>query len=121
MLGDFDPSGLCAAAKVAEELPIFAGGVEVNVTQFAVNTDQIRAWNLPTRDVKRSDSRAPKFIEKYGPISVELDAAPPTRLRSLVGDAIARHADLGAIERLKMIEREERGSIAGLWAGRGGR
>jgi hypothetical protein len=115
VLGDFDPSGPCAAEKVATELPSRAKGVEVEVTHLAVTQGQIRAWNLPTREVKRSDSRAPKFIEKYGEISVELDAIPPRQLRSMVGDSIARHADMRSIEALKMIEGEERENLV-RWA-----
>jgi hypothetical protein len=115
ILGDFDPSGLCAAEKVATELPSRATGVDVEVTHLAVTHDQIEAWNLPTREVKRSDSRAPKFISKYGEISVELDAIPPKQLRSMVGDAIAQHADHNAIATLKMIEGEERQNLV-RWA-----
>jgi hypothetical protein len=115
VLGDFDPSGQCAAAKIMEMLPRFAGETEVHVEQLAVNFGQIERWGLPTRDVKMSDSRAPKFVEKYGPISVELDAIPPKRLRSMVGQAIARHADTSAIEQLKMIEKSERQSFVGLF------
>ncbi len=117
VLGDFDPSGQCAAAKIMEELPRFAGDVEVHVEQLAINFDQIDRWGLPTRDVKTSDSRAPKFVQKYGPISCELDAIPPKRLRSLVSDAIARHADRQAIERLKVIERAERDGIVEMFSG----
>src|SRR5205823_4638453 len=103
ILGDFDPSGLCAAEKIGNELTERAASVEVHVEHLAVTHDQVTRWNLPTRDVKRTDSRAPKFIQRYGEISVELDAIPPPRLRALVGQAIARHADRKAIDRLKMI------------------
>lgn len=111
VLGDFDPSGVCSAEKVAEKLPESAGGVEVYVHHLAVTMDQVTRWALPTRKVKWSDSRAKKFVARFGEISVELDAIPPTRLRQLVGEAIARHADREAIDRLKMIEAEEREAL----------
>ncbi len=115
VLGDFDPSGQCAAGKIMELLPRFAGDVEVHVEQLAVNFDQIKSLNLPTRAVKMSDSRSPKFVEKYGPISCELDAIPPKQLRSMVGQAIARHADTSAIDQLKMIEKSERQALVGMF------
>ena len=83
VLGDFDPSGQCAAGKIMELLPRFAAGTEVYPVQLAVTHEQVIEWALPTREVKRSDSRAPKFIERFGAISVELDAIPPNRLRRL--------------------------------------
>lgn len=111
VMGDFDPSGQCAAAKIMEVLPRFAGDVEVHVEQLALTFDQVNRWELPKRGVKMSDSRAKKFVQKYGPISVELDAIPPNQLRSMVAEAIARHADQKAIEQLKMIEWEEQQMI----------
>jgi hypothetical protein len=111
VLGDFDPSGLCAAQKVASELPERARGVDVEVTHLAVTREQIEDWNLPTREVKRSDSRAPKFISQHGEISVELDAIPPKELRSMVSRAISRHADHHEIAMLKQIEDEERSHL----------
>jgi hypothetical protein len=113
-LGDFDPSGLCASEKIAEELPRMAPNVEVHVTRIAVTPEQIRHWDLPTRDVKLKDSRAKKFIERYGEISVELDAIPPTDLRALVSLAIARHADGRAFEQMKLIEEQERDRLASM-------
>jgi hypothetical protein len=114
-LGDFDPSGLCASAKIAEELPRMARGVDVQVERIAVTLDQIRDWDLPTRSVKKKDSRARKFIEEYGEISVELDAIPPTDLRALVDAAIARHADPVAIMKMRIIEEEERDILANVF------
>jgi hypothetical protein len=99
------------------ELFVARGETEVYPVQLAVTHQQVKRWKLPTRDVKRTDSRAPKFIETYGPISVELDAIPPNQLRALVGSAIAKHADTEAIERLRMIEQQEREALVGLFRG----
>jgi len=118
ILGDRDPSGICAARKIAEELPERARGVSVHVEHLAVTMPQVEAWKLPTRDVKHSDSRARKFIREFGEISVELDAIPPKTLRSMVGQAIARHADPAAISRLKLIEEEERSNMVRMFENR---
>lgn len=131
ILGDFDPSGLCAVETISRELPEFAGGVEVHVNHLAVDHETIRAYNLPTRKLKRkddgkfSDSRAPKYVERFDDMACELDAMSPDDLRSLISDAIARHADLGTIAHLKEIEGQERELFARLdinaLARRGGR
>ncbi|WP_234819306.1 hypothetical protein [Sinorhizobium meliloti] len=89
-LGDFDPSGVNAGEKIEEALREMTGDVEIHFERLAVTPQQIRIWNLPTRPTKRSDSRAKNFGSD---LSVELDAIPPDRLRSLVSDAIERHVD----------------------------
>lgn len=111
VLSDFDPSGKCAAAKVEQGLREFASDVEIHVHELAVTPAQIRRWKLPSRPTKsKGNSHYRRFAEAYGEgtQSVELDAIPPDRLRKLVGDAIARHADREAIEELKATEERER-------------
>ena len=46
ILGDFDPSGLCAAEKVGNELTERAASVEVHVEHLAVTHDQDTAMAL---------------------------------------------------------------------------
>ena len=58
----------------------FTDGIPVDVHRLALDEHQVKAWNLPTRPAKRTDSRAAKFIERHGDVSVELDAIPPTDL-----------------------------------------
>jgi hypothetical protein len=83
--GDFDPSGQDAARAVEKGLRKHAGGAEIHFERIAVTQRQIDEWNLPTRPTKQSDPRAKKF----GPVSVELDAINPNKLRELVADVIA--------------------------------
>jgi hypothetical protein len=70
----------------------------------AVTTDQIEAWDLPTRPTKRSDSRSKKFRGA----SVELDAIAPAQLRELCEEVILRHIDHDQIDVLKVAEESER-------------
>jgi len=86
-LGDFDPSGVNAGEKIEETLREMAPDAEIHFERIAVNLSQIRAWKLPTRPTKTSDSRSKGF----GAISVELDAIEPKTLRLLVQDAIEEH------------------------------
>lgn len=112
IMSDFDPSGLVIADKVAEGLPRFAGGVPVNVERLALTYEQVEHYGLPTRPLKKSDSRAKAFLGRYGDMAAELDALSPVALRGLVDEAISRHADRGRVEVMKAEERDQRESIA---------
>jgi hypothetical protein len=102
--GDFDPSGVCAAGKIREEL--IQHGAPVMFERVAVTEEQINHWSLPTRGVKKTDTRAGQW--PY-PFSCELDAIPPQKLRDLVQEYIERHIDpttIAALERTEEMERE---------------
>jgi hypothetical protein len=111
VLGDFDPSGYCAAQTIMRELPARAEGVDVHVKHLAITDEQVSTLNIPTRPIKRSDSRAARFEAEFGPVSAELDAIRPTQLRALVDGAIRRHADVHAIQRLRGVEEAERRTL----------
>ena len=109
-LGDFDPSGVNAGEKIEQTLREMAPDAEISFERLAVTPEQIRAWDLPTRPTKRSDSRSKGF----GDISVELDAIAPEQLRELVREAIEQHLPAEQFEILKAAEESERRLIAGL-------
>jgi hypothetical protein len=103
-LGDFDPSGINAGEKIEETLREMAPAAQIHFERIAVTSEQISAWNLPTRPTKASDSRARGF----GSESVELDAIEPDALRALVRDAIERHLPPDQFAVLKAAEESER-------------
>jgi hypothetical protein len=103
-LGDYDPSGLDAGRKIDETLRELAPKAEIHFERLAVTPAQIRAWDLPTRPTKTTDSRARGF----GPISVELDAIKPATLRALVDEAIEQHLPRHELRVLKAAEESER-------------
>jgi len=105
--GDYDPSGVAAGQAM---LKTFKEDfkVEVEFHRAAVNTDQIKRLNLPTRPVKTSDSRAANWT---GGECVELDTMPPTEIRALVESCITRHIDEHAWEQEKNIEILQRGTL----------
>lgn len=109
-LGDFDPSGVNAGEKIEQTLRELAPDADIHFERIAVTPEQIRAWSLPTRPTKTSDSRAKGF----GDVSVELDAIPAPQLRRLVETAIQRHLPPEQFEILKAAEDSERQLIAGL-------
>jgi hypothetical protein len=102
--GDFDPSGVNAAEKIEETLRDLAPHAEIHFERIAVTAEQIRDWSLPTRPTKTSDSRANRF----GDISVELDAIEPGMLRDLVRTAIEQHLPPDQFKVLKEAEDSER-------------
>lgn len=111
ILSDFDPSGLVLAEKVAQGLDKFSGDVPVHVERLALNPEQVTAYHLPTRPLKKNDSRAKAFLRQYGDRAAELDALSPNDLRRLVNEAISRHADRNQIDMLKRTEENERRTL----------
>lgn len=111
--GDFDPSGVDAGNKIEQTLRELAPDAEIHFERVAVTPSQIKKWNLPTRPTKKSDSRSKNF----GDISVELDAIPPARLRSLVKLVIEEHLPKRQFEILKIAEASERDIIKRLVGG----
>lgn len=105
--GDHDPSGLDIPRKVESDLREFAPEAEIFFERVAVTRAQIKAFGLPTRPTKRTDSRAKNFIGE----SVEVDAIPPRQLREIVRACITRHVDEREYEVLKAAEASERESL----------
>jgi hypothetical protein len=58
--------------------------------------------------VKDKDPRAGKFKRKHGDKAVELDALPPTVLRSRLLEAIEGVIDHEAWHRAKLVEKAQR-------------
>jgi hypothetical protein len=108
VLTDHDASGMSVADTVARDLPKHANGVEVTVRKIAVTPEQIQEYRLITQPVTTSDSRASKFIERYGTECAELDSLPANAVRALVREAIEQHIDPHQLHVMKLAEQEER-------------
>jgi hypothetical protein len=103
-LGDFDPSGVNAGEKIEEALREMAPAAEIHFGRLAVRPEHVAMWNLSTRPIKASDSRAKGF----GAESVELDAIEPDMLRDLVKFAIEYYFPPDQFAILKAAEESER-------------
>jgi len=113
--GDHDPSGVAIIRAAETRLRAFAPEVDIHVERIAVTPEQIVMLNLPTRPTKTTDSRSRDFIGK----SVEVDAIPPSLLRTFARDCIERHIDKNLLARSQAIEERERAilrDIADRWA-----
>lgn len=91
-LGDHDPSGMDMTRDVEERLQLY-GNCKVHVHRIALNMDQIQKLRAPPNPAKFTDSRAAKYIERFGESSWELDAIEPTQLAKLVRDAVRELRD----------------------------
>ena len=105
--GDYDPSGVDAAHKI--ELGLLKHGADVFFERVAITEDQIESLGLPTRETKKSDPRSSRWGDKP---SVELDAMPAPTLRKLVRQCIEKHMDPDLLERSRLIEQQERKTLA---------
>ena len=90
-LGDHDPSGIDMTRDITDQQLIFDGAVEIK--RIALNMDQIEEFNPPPNPTKLADTRAKKYIKKYGENSWELDALDPKMMQKLIGDTIKSYRD----------------------------
>jgi DNA-binding transcriptional ArsR family regulator len=115
---DHDPSGKHSAKHIERKLREFAPDAEIHFELVAVTEQQIKEWNLPTRETKRGDNRHAKNFEGD---SCELDSIRPDLLRDLVRERIERHVDQDSLATLQAAEKSERGALemfAESWRGR---
>lgn len=115
LLSDLDASGMEIAETVEYRLVEMARPAEVFVERIAATGEQIEEYGLITQPVTKSDSRAKKFIKKYGEKTVELDAIPATEVRRMVRERIEEHMDQQKLSVLRMIEQQERDGIRALF------
>ena len=100
--GDHDPSGK-AIDRAAERTLADDFGVLVDFRRIAVTEDQIEEFNLPTRPVKKSDTRAQGWTGGC----VEIDTIKPADLRQMVEHEIISCIDPYAWTQLKETEQQE--------------
>ncbi len=106
--GDHDASG----RSIDDALRADLQGVGVKVERIALLSGQIKAYALPTRPGKRSDSRHRGFVKRFGSgDSVELDALPPSELEAIVRAEIGARIDRRAWEAQERTERLEKDSL----------
>jgi hypothetical protein len=101
-LGDHDPSGEDMVRDIEERLIEF-GCQDLSVVKLALTMNQVQNYNPPPNPAKVTDSRAAKYIAKYGNNSWEVDALPPNVLSRIIKNAFD-----GLIDREKMDEVEQR-------------
>jgi len=105
VFSDYDYAGEIIEAKIREGLREFSGGKTIHIERAMLTQQQIRDWDLPTRDPKANDRK-----NGYAQCA-ELDAVPPNQLRSAVRSCIEQHISADLLFQLRDIERAEKESI----------
>jgi hypothetical protein len=113
--GDFDPSGEDMVRSLRERLGFF--GCEPEVVKCALVAEDVERYDLPPDFTKKTDTRRAGFVAKYGDVSVELDALPIDVLQTRLRNEVEARIDLRALERVRRMERAERGRLRRLLAG----
>ena len=116
-VGDFDPSGLVIRDSTEKRLRHYLSMIDDGATcefefvWLAVTPEQIAELELPTRPAKTKGNTHAKNW-KRGQGTVEAEAIPPETMRFLIRDAIERHIPPGHLNRMRIIEEEERETLA---------
>ena len=80
-IGDFDPSG-CLIDRVAQR------EMRIAFHRIALTMEQIRRYSLRSLPVNMRDSRAEKYIAKYGPKCWEVESLRPRTFRKIVEEKL---------------------------------
>jgi len=102
---DFDPSGQDMHRSLRDRLAWF--GCEPEIRKVALTLEDVERYQLPQNRCKATDKRSRGHIERYGNISVELDALPPAELIRMAQQSICSVMDLDALARTKKREAKE--------------
>lgn len=115
--GDHDPSGLDMVRDIRERLEfMFLNGRHSDffedrdisdcfeVLPIGLTMDQIKEFNLPPNPTKLTDSRADKYIRKFGKTCWEVDALKPQTLTKIVEENILDIIDIDQFEKMIAIE-----------------
>jgi len=114
--GDLDPSGV----EMLEAMETtFKDELQVSNIQFkriALSKDDVIKYKLPHSidALKLTDTRAKKYIEKYGEIAVELDALRPDILEQKIREAIENEIDIDLFKKEISFYRDELDKINSL-------
>ncbi|HEX7456236.1 MAG TPA: hypothetical protein VF303_02100 [Candidatus Nanoarchaeia archaeon] len=101
--GDWDPSGLDIDRSFDEKLMVnFDTFVEVE----RVALTEYDTTALPHNPVKKTDTRAKKYIAKYGDKTWELDALTNQQIKERIADAIYQNIDFDLFK--KELEKEDK-------------
>jgi len=95
--GDLDPSGWEMLPAMMETLQReMRLGDSVKDVRCALTPDQVEEYQLPRNPdaLKPTDTRAKKYMKRFGDLAVELDALPPAALEALVRKSIEAQLDL---------------------------
>jgi len=100
-VSDHDPSGLKINEVTQRELPI-------KLERILLTMDQIKKYHLPSIRVKRTDSRAKKYILKYGDNAWELESLPPRTILHIIERKLVENIPKEFLDELRLREKIEK-------------
>lgn len=103
-LGDHDPSGEDMVRDIADRMEMF-GVYDLDVKKLALTWEQIEEFNPPPNPAKLSDSRAAKYVARFGYESWEVDALPPDETVRIIQNAFDEIIDRALMN--EVIEQEK--------------
>lgn len=107
-LGDLDPSGEDMVRDIRDRLEEFGLYENITVKKIGLTYEQVQAYNPPSNYAKVKDPRAKGYIEKYGPVSWEVDALRPDVLENLLRNELESCIDTGKFEERKKEEKVQK-------------
>jgi len=107
--GDLDPSGMAMLEAMQTTLIDEMNVSNIEFKRKALELEDVEKYNLPHNPdaVKAKDSRAKKYVEKYGDVAVELDALDPRVLEDKIEKAILDEIDIDKFATEKAIYLDE--------------
>lgn len=103
-VSDHDPSGLLIGEITKKEMTMPL----LEVERIALTDEQIKKYNLPSITVKKSDSRAKKYIKTYGNRAWEVESLPPRVLFRIVENKIKENLTSPELQKIKIDEKAAR-------------
>ncbi len=100
-ISDHDPSGLMIDEVTRRELPI-------KVERIALTLEQIKKYHLPSIRVKRKDSRARNYMERFGDNGWEVEALHPKALLRIVEQKLVENIPREFLKELRIREKVEK-------------
>lgn len=98
LVEDFDAGKI---AKYLHDKNLFT------VKHIGLTMEQIKLYKLPPNPTKLTDSRAEKYIAKFGKICWEVDALRPQILTSIVENNIEQIINMNQFSKMMLLERRD--------------
>ena len=114
--GDFDPSGLEIPRAIEATLKEKLGVRGLVFKRVALLEEDIFKYKLPhdPKDLKETDKRAKKHIERYGALVAELAALRPDVLKQKIKEGVEAEINMEAFNKEVAIHKDELDEIGRL-------